>query len=133
MKKDLLESLSLILEEKIKQLKEASAAQAEDLETEEDEKTMDIRSLGEGKTLTIDFENVSIKFKKISSEYDFWIVIDARDSVQLKNGDVVQFVKANESDSEPGSILKKGKKLKMDIIRKTNIDYLSNPVENWHA
>lgn len=133
MKKELLESLSALLGEKIRLLKEESTETDTDADGEENVKSLDIRTIGEGKTLTIDFENVSIKFKKLSSEYDYWIVTEGRESAQLKKGDIVQFIKADEHSNEPASILKQGKRVKMDIIRKANIDYLSNPVQDWHS
>lgn len=133
MNQHLLEDLSRLLEQKIKMLKEEAESGDSVENSEEETKTLDVRGIGEGKTLTIDFENVSIKLKKLSSEYDYWIVTDSRESVQLKKGDIVQFIKANSSDSEPASIIKSGKKVKFDILRKANIDYLSNPVQSWHA
>lgn len=132
MNKELLEDLSRLLSEKIFTLKEESLAQGAEKEIEEEE-TLDVRSLDEGDILTIDFENVSIKFKKLNMEYDYWIVTEDRESVQLKRGDIVQFVKIDGHDTEPGSILKKGKRVKLDILRKANIDYLSNPIHSWHA
>jgi hypothetical protein len=133
MKKELLEDLSRLLDREIRILKEAESQEGESPENEENSKSLDIRTLGDGKTLTIDFENVSIKFKKLNSEYDYWVVIEDRESKQLKNGDIVQFVKADDQDSEPASSLKVGKRVKMVIMRKTNIDYLSNPVKDWHT
>lgn len=133
MKKAILEDLSRLLENEIKLLKEEGPAQADEAETEEKTETLDIRTIGDGKTLTIDFENVSVKFKKLNSEYDYWVVTEGRESVQLKVGDIVQFVKADDHENEPASVLKKGKKVKMIIFRKTNIDYLSNPIQSWHS
>lgn len=133
MKKELLEDLSRLLDREIRILKEGESPEGESPENKEDSKSLDIRTLGDGKTLTIDFENVSIKFKKLNSEYDYWVVTEDRESKQLKNGDIVQFVKADDQDSEPASSLKAGKKVKMVIHRKTNIDYLSNPIKDWHT
>lgn len=133
MNKELLEDLSRLIGERINMLKEESISQEAETETEEDSESLDVRSLKEGAVLTIDFENVSIKFKKLSSEYDYWIVTEDRESVQLKKGDIVQFIKAENQTNEPGSLLKKGKRIKMDIIRKSNVDYLSNPVQSWHS
>lgn len=133
MKKAILEELSKLLDEQISVLKEIGQKDTESAETDEKTETMDIRSVGDNKTLTIDFENVSVKFKKLNSEYDFWIVIEGRESVQLKVGDIVQFIKADDHDNEPASVLKQGKRLKMVIMRKTNIDYLSNPIQSWHS
>lgn len=133
MNKELLEDLSRLISERIKTLKEESISQEAETETQEDSESLDVRSLKEGAILTIDFENVSIKFKKLSSEYDYWIVTEDRESVQLKKGDIVQFIKADDHSGEPGSLLKKGKRIKMDIIRKANIDYLSNPIQSWHS
>lgn len=133
MKKAILEELSKLLGEQISMLKEIGQNEAETAEAEEKTETLDIRSVGDNKTLTIDFENVSVKFKKLNSEYDFWIVIEGRESVQLKVGDIVQFVKADDKENEPASVIKKGKRLKMIIMRKTNMDYLSNPIQSWHS
>lgn len=133
MKKELLEDLSRILDREIRILREADSNEGDSPEKEEDSKSLDIRSIGDGKTLTIDFENVSIKFKKLNSEYDYWIVLEDRESKQLKKGDIVQFIKADDQESEPASVLKAGKKVKMVILRKTNIDYLSNPIKSWHS
>ena len=133
MNKELLEDLSRLISERITMLKEESISQESETETQEDSESLDVRTLKEGAILTIDFENVSIKFKKLSSEYDYWIVTEDRESVQLKKGDIVQFIKADDHSSEPGSLLKKGKRIKMDIIRKANIDYLSNPIQSWHS
>lgn len=133
MNKELLEDLSRLISEKISILKEESVSQDSENESAQDEESMDVRSMKEGSILTVDFENVSIKFKKLSSEYDYWIVTEDRESVQLKKGDIVQFVKADDKSSEPASVLKKGKRIKMDIIRKTNVDYLSNPIQSWHS
>jgi hypothetical protein len=133
MNKELLEDLSRLISERINILKEESLSQEAETGDEEETESLDARGLKEGEILTIDFENVSIKFKKLSSEYDYWIVTEDRESVQLKKGDIVQFVKADDKSSEPASIIKKGKRMKMDIIRKTNIDYLSNPIQSWHS
>ena len=133
MNKELLEDLSRLISERINILKEESLSQEAETGDEDETESLDARGLKEGEILTIDFENVSIKFKKLSSEYDYWIVTEDRESVQLKKGDIVQFVKADDKSSEPASIIKKGKRMKMDIIRKTNIDYLSNPIQSWHS
>lgn len=133
MNKELLEDLSRLISEKISILKEESVSQDSENESAQDEESLDVRSMKEGSILTVDFENVSIKFKKLSSEYDYWIVTEDRESVQLKKGDIVQFVKADDKSSEPASVLKKGKRIKMDIIRKTNVDYLSNPIQSWNS
>jgi hypothetical protein len=133
MKKELLEDLSRLISERISILKEEGISQEAETENKEETESLDVRNLKEGAILTIDFENVSIKFKKLSSEYDYWIVTEDRESVQLKKGDIVQFIKADGNSSESGSLLKNGKRIRLDIIRKANIDYLSNPIQSWQS
>ncbi len=127
-KKEIFEALGKIIDEKLTLLKEGESS----TEEVQEEKIEDLRSRDVGDIVTIDFENVTIKMEKFSdNRHDLFIIIDANESKQLKNGDIIKFVK-KQGDVEPPLILKKGKELKFEIFRKISVDYQSNAIVSWY-
>lgn len=135
MKKEDLQTISRILDKKIKMLTEdVNPGEAEGKETEE----LELHKIGVGKVITIKFQGggertIDIKFEKLDAKYGFWMVFDSMDSVSLKDGDIVKFVKG-KNDSVSAEIIIKGKVIYLDVMRKIEPSpaYTSKPVSGWY-
>lgn len=132
MKKEDLQLISNILEKKIKALYEETIP-GEEQPTE----SLELHRVGIGKVITIKFEGggdrtIDIKFEKIDAKYGFWRVFDSMDSVSLKDGDIVQFVKGKQ-DTLSAETIQKGKVIYLDVLRKIEPSpaYTSKPVSGW--
>lgn len=132
MKKEDLELISNILEKKIKTLYEDTVPGEE-----QPVEMLELHKVGVGKVVTIKFEGggertIDIKFEKIEAKYGFWRVFDSMDSVSLKDGDIVQFVKGKQ-DNLSAETIQKGKVIYLDVLRKIEPSpaYTSKPVSGW--
>lgn len=132
MKKEDLQLLSNVLEKKIKTLyEEVLPGQEEPTES------LELHKVGIGKVITIKFDGgggrtIDIKFEKIEGKYGFWRVFDSMDSVSLKDGDIVQFVKGKQ-DNLSAETIEQGKIVYLDVLRKIEPSpaYTSKPVSGW--
>lgn len=118
MKKQILENLSKIIEERIQILKEEGAEINMDAPSQETESIYDAKP---GNTLIIDFENITIKLQRVHD--DLFKVTDAAGSEVLKNNDYVKV--------EGNDILGKDKKMTFRIFREIQLKYESNAIQDW--
>lgn len=118
MKKQILENLSKIIEERLHILKEEGEEIDRDAPTEETESIYDAKP---GNTLIIDFENITIKLQRVHD--DLFKVTDAASSEVLKNNDYVKV--------EGNDILGKDKKMTFRIFREIQLKYESNAIQDW--